>query len=306
MRRNSKRHAGPSFQPRGVALLLTLLALHPASAASQSSAKPLFSWQETLYGNEEGKLRWPIAIAVAADDEFAVADAYESRLLLFIDRGGGVGWKQEAVVELPAAPAAIVFDGERYVLSLRQAGSLLVAERPQMRFREIGLAANIVPGALAVTAKKTYLVFDLAGNSILITDAAGDVELSLPVDGFVTSLAGGAGTDFYAAIADPGEIRRYSAVGELLDRWPVPTFGPSVAWPVGVETRTGGEVVIADRRSHRLLVLETSGRLAGTGSRWGWEPGLLKQPSDLALFPNGRVIVADQGNGRVQIFRPIQ
>ena len=35
-------------------------------------------------------------------------------------------------------------------------------------------------------------------------------------------------------------------------------------------------------------------------------PGLLRFPAALDLFPDGRVLVADQGNGRVQIFRPIE
>jgi len=53
------------------------------------------------------------------------------------------------------------------------------------------------------------------------------------------------------------------------------------------------------------LVLESGGQLAGTGSRQGWEAGLLRHPSDIAMLVDGRVVVADQGNGRIQIFRPV-
>ena len=52
-----------------------------------------------------------------------------------------------------------------------------------------------------------------------------------------------------------------------------------------------------------MLVLQTGGEVAGFGSRQGWEPGLLNFPADVTLTPDGLVVVADEGNGRVQIFR---
>ena len=82
--------------------------------------------------------------------------------------------------------------------------------------------------------------------------------------------------------------------------WPTP------AWPVGVLVEDDGEIVIVDRHGGRVQVLETSGRWIGTGSRRGWEPGLLRSPAGLAQLPDGRLVVADQGNGRLQIFRRLE
>jgi hypothetical protein len=63
--------------------------------------------------------------------------------------------------------------------------------------------------------------------------------------------------------------------------------------------------VVVDRHGGRILALDASGRLVGVGSGRGWNPGQLLLPTAIALFPDGRVVVADQGNSRVQIFRPV-
>jgi len=68
----------------------------------------------------------------------------------------------------------------------------------------------------------------------------------------------------------------------------------------------GGEVLVADRHNGRLLVLDATGRPLGQGSRRGFDPGLLRFPSGIALLPDGGIVVTDEGNGRVELFRRIQ
>ncbi len=80
---------------------------------------------------------------------------------------------------------------------------------------------------------------------------------------------------------------------------------PVPAWPTGLVAASGGDVVVVDRHGGRILALDASGRLVGVGSGRGWNPGQLLLPTAIALFPDGRVVVADQGNSRVQIFRPV-
>jgi hypothetical protein len=52
-----------------------------------------------------------------------------------------------------------------------------------------------------------------------------------------------------------------------------------------------------------VLVLDAAGQVAGVGSRKGSEPGLLLFPAGIARLPGGLVVVADEGNGRAQLFR---
>jgi hypothetical protein len=62
-------------------------------------------------------------------------------------------------------------------------------------------------------------------------------------------------------------------------------------------------VVVVDRHSGRLLVLDVAGTVIGMGSRQGWEPGLLMFPAGITRLSDGTLAVADEGNGRVQVFR---
>jgi tripartite motif-containing protein 71 len=65
-------------------------------------------------------------------------------------------------------------------------------------------------------------------------------------------------------------------------------------------------MVIVDRHGARLVVLDAEGRIEGLGSRRGRDPGLLLFPAGITALPDGRLAVADQGNGRIQIFHRIK
>ena len=56
-------------------------------------------------------------------------------------------------------------------------------------------------------------------------------------------------------------------------------------------------------REIRLSRLPEGAAEPHVGSRKGWEPGLLLFPAGIARLPGGLVVVADEGNGRAQLFR---
>ena len=116
--------------------------------------------------------------------------------------------------------------------------------------------------------------------------------------------AAGRGGDFFAALPHRGEVVHYGPAGGETGRWTVPGVNPSPAWPVGLAATSGGELMVLDRSGGRGVVFDVGGTIQGTGAREGWDAGLLRYPSGLTLCPGGLIAVADQGNGRVQLFRP--
>ena len=80
-------------------------------------------------------------------------------------------------------------------------------------------------------------------------------------------------------------------------------MAPVPAWPDGIVIEPGGALLLADRHGHRVVALDAAGRLTGTGSGKGWKPGRLLSPAGMARLADGRLVVADRGNGRVQVFR---
>ncbi len=292
-----------------VVVLVAAAFVRPLQAQGDPSLVPLrgnppriLAWDAVVQGDEAHELRWPVAVAAAAA-EIAVADAYGSRLVVF--SGVGNTWTAERSLTLPGVPLALVHDGERYLLSLRQGAGLVALEGADFKLRRLPLPADTVPGALAAARGGVLFVHDLARGEVLTLQADGSVVRKTPVAARLTALTAAPGGGFYAVFAARAEVRRYGPSGDELGRWTVPGTGPVPAWPAGVVVEPGGDLLLADRHGGRIVVLDAGGTFSGLGSRRGWNPGLLRFPAGMTQLPDGRLAVADQGNGRVQIFRRI-
>jgi hypothetical protein len=295
--------AHPCWRP--LALVATVAWLGVGPVAGQSNVPTLYAFDEVVAGNEELRLRWPTAVAAGGGAEIAVVDAAGPSLIVFRDQGGAAGWVVHTALDLPAPAYSLSSDGNEYLLSTRQPGTLLAVGKSDYALRQVPIPADITPGAAIRTADGQLLVHDLAAGRLVVLDGALEVRATIALQEAVAALVAGSGGGFYATLPGTGEIRRYGANGELLSAFPVPGVDPVPAWPVGLVVEANGEMIVVDRHGGRLLVLEASGRLAGSGSRKGWEPGLLRFPAGLARLPDGRIVVADQGNGRVQFFRRV-
>lgn len=107
------------------------------------------------------------------------------------------------------------------------------------------------------------------------------------------------------ANAREGSVQRFGPDWGPVGRWVLPSEGPVPAWPVGIAVEPSGSLAIVDRHGGRLLVLDATGEPEGAGSRRGWESGLLLFPAGIDRLDNGSLVVADEGNGRVQFFRRV-
>jgi sugar lactone lactonase YvrE len=272
------------------------LAASPAPA--QMQAHRILTSSAVVDGTGEQPMRWPVAIAAASDDEFAVADAWRPRLLVY--RRVGASWTLERAVALPATPAALAHDGRRYLIALRGRSELAVVESDGSLGRR-PLAKSVVPGALAALPNGALLVWDAAsgrflelrGDEMLVRGSSAETVTALTADG---------AAGWWAAIGEAGEVRRFDREGRLLATWKVPAERPIPAWPAGLAAEPAGRLFVLDRHGNRVVALDGEGQLAGVGSGRGWEPGLLMLPSGLARLPGGDLLVADQGNGRAQSF----
>jgi DNA-binding beta-propeller fold protein YncE len=284
-------------------IVASLLAAASGVATAQVAAPPVLAWHATLPTAGEQPLRWPVGLAVPAPGTLVVADAYQPRLLVYREREGAFVF--ERAVPLNDPPFALAASGGRTYASLRGGGGLY-ALAPGGGLERVALPAGSRPGALAPAPAGGLLVQDAAGGEILELDANGGIVGRAPVDPGVRALAAGAGGGFYAVRPAPAQLVRHGRDGAVEAALPVPPVDTEPAWPAGLAVTASGELLVIDRRASRILLLDASGRLLGVGAREGWEPGLLRQPSALALLPDGRVVVADQGNGRVQVYRRVE
>jgi hypothetical protein len=302
MTRSRSQH--PFHFPAALLLVVGLgIFIYPATG--QARLPRVLAWESTVKGDENISLRWPVAVAHRSAQEIVVADSHEPRLVFFKD--SGVAWTPKATIPLDSAPLDIAADGDRYVVSLRDNPRLLAVEGDQHQLRRLALPEGVVPGSLATLQDGGVLIHDLNSGTVFSLSPQGSVRSVAEDVGFdVGDLAATAGGGFVATFPLAGEVRRFDATGRETGRWPVPAAAPVPAWPVGITLEPSGAMIVADRHGQRLVVLDSAGRPQGVASRHGWSSGLLRHPSRLDRLPDGRVIVVDQGNGRMQLFRSIE
>lgn len=175
---------------------------------------------------------------------------------------------------------------------------------PSAAPRPVPLPDGLRPATLAVLVDGSWIAWDAAGGRI-VRLRSGKVDLEIASSAAASALAGDGSGGFWAAFAELGEIVHFDASGRDLVRLKVPADRPRNAWPSGLAVEPGGRLFVLDRHAGRVVALDGGGSWVGVGAQRGHEPGELFYPAGLARLPSGEILVADLGNGRAQLFRPI-
>lgn len=272
-------------------------------ACAQATPDRVLAWRVSVKGDAEVELRAPIAAAAASDQEFAVADTVGPRILVF--QQSGLAWQYTRSVDLPAVPVDLTHDGSRYIASLRQGGGLIALEGEGLSIQQLDLPKGVFPGPVAASDNGELFVYDYAGERVLHVSPTGSILARISVPSRVSALAAMPHGGFLAAHAEEQRISRFGPTGELELSFEMPDDGDRPSWPVGLSVDPNGEVLVLDRYNGRILAFTASGNWIGIASRRGWEPGLLLYPASISRISDSLVVVADQGNGRAQIFERI-
>jgi Mg-chelatase subunit ChlD/sugar lactone lactonase YvrE len=101
-------------------------------------------------------------------------------------------------------------------------------------------------------------------------------------------------------VADTGNARVqvFDSSGRFVATW------PGLGRPWGVAAGTDGLIYVSDQGANRIFQFDAAGNRLNTYGRPGVGPGELQAPQGLDVWPDGRMAIADSGNGRVQIWAP--
>lgn len=280
--------------------VLTLSVCLPLSA----TAPRIFTWEASFRGDQEIGLRSPVDVAAAADNEIGVIDANGSRFIRFRFASEGSWWQPVQVVELPASPLAIAHANGRYIIALRgTSGLAIIDDESEEKAELMELPDDIVPGELAVDLEGGLLIADLGTARLLWMSADGSASETYPIEASANAVAPRPGGGFLVVSAPNAAVYAYSGDGNLDRSWRIEGIDQVPAWPAAVAVEASGDAVLVDRANGRLMVFNANGDIEGIGANRGWEDGLLLHPRGITRLARGLYAVADEGNGKIQIFR---
>jgi len=149
------------------------------------------------------------------------------------------------------------------------------------------------------SGNQRVVIVAATGNRLAIAGGAGagDAELRDPV-------GLGVAPDGTLYVADRGRHRlvAFGPDGAFLRAIPLEYVGAPVS-PVDVAAATDGrELYVTASNLHRVLVLDSGGRLLRSWGGFGEGDGQFRFPATLAIGADGSVYVVDVLNTRVQVF----
>lgn len=260
-------------------------------------------------GRDEQRLAEPAGVAADAFGRIVVADAGLNRVQRYDARGvwlGGAGTlgSDPGQLRRPGAVAALgtfgvaVLDRENrrvvsYDLHGRLIGTLIdFAAAPLLD--ELGY---VDPVSLAADRGGAMVVADADHDRLLMFDSGGRYQRA--IGGFggrpgsfrgLSGVAAGPRGEIVTTDRARARVQRLEAGGRLLAAWPLPAGPGRGALAVAVDD--SGHVAVADENTGRLWVFDGAGRLLASAE------GCVG-PRALAYAPDGTLLVAESGAGRV-------
>lgn len=281
----------------------------------------------TAFGSDV--LERPVGVAVA-DHRIYVADTGHDRIVVF-DRNG-------AVIATGGRTGSEPGEFRRPMrLETGPGGNLYVADLLNQRIqvfdprgnplRTYGESGDIritfhQPAGVDVDVEGNLYVAEFTGERVQKLSSEGERLASWGVaktKGFLhygyfnypTDVAVAQGGHFYVADTFNDRIKHYGPEGDRLDIWGgffglnIP--GPFRGWFKGAYGLTVGEntqqVFVADFGNHRVQVFDRDGDFLTAFGNKGSGPGQMKQPTDVDVGTNDRVVVMDFANDRVQVWK---
>jgi len=257
-------------------------------------------------------------------DQFRVyvTDATPARVFLF-DRGT----RTATVVAIPAAPSEGSLVSPTGIVA-DVAGTIFVSDSQQGRvfgydrsgkllyvlgrFGEFafpsGLAIDTVRNRLYITDAQAHQVkvFDMLGNRLFDISGSGKKEDSFKFPGAVVIARNG---DLYVLdtlrrgvyVYDPDGIYMRTISVASAD-----TASGVAIQPKGVALDSDGHLYVTDAVSNTILVFDKDGRFLFTWGKTGSLNGDFWTPAGIFIDEHDQIYIADQTNGRVQVFQYVK
>ncbi len=214
-------------------------------------------------------------------------------------------------------------------LSLDSSGRLYVVDNGNNRVQRctynstwncspLDTGLNNPRGITVDSANNVYIADSANGRIVKCASGGGCNDLINGIDGWANDVAVDSSGNVYLALWAKDIVAEYDSSGNELGVYKGVPYEPYVPdnqrlnQPRGVAVATDGSIFVGEDNGNRLVKMSPDGThqwAYGIAGVWGsdtthlgaWWAGVQGNP---AIDSAGRIIVADTGNGRIQIFNP--
>ncbi len=248
--------------------------------------------------------------------EVYVADAAQSTIGIFDARGVPLFAFSDS--QHLSSPTRVTVDGEGriHVIDADRKRIKVFSYRGEfLSYVDVGALAgqDVYLTAMALDEQGNLYVGDSSIGQVLLLDRARRLKERFGAQGTgkgeFTAIASIALDQDHVYVADRVAfgVQVFSRHGRFVAGWGVHQIGrPNVSLPAGIAVDQRGRIVLVDTLRHEIKYFEADGTLVDLFGGIGSSPGDVAYPVDVSIGQGGVVCVADQGNRRVQLLKPVE
>src|SRR6266511_2940682 len=113
--------------------------------------------------------------------------------------------------------------------------------------------------------------------------------------------------NIYVASQEGIAVQIFTRQGRFVRGWGVHDAGlHNVSLPAGIAVDAKGRVILLDTLRQEIKYFDPDRKLIDLFGGIGRQAGAVSYPTDLGMDRNGRLCIADSGNGRAQVLAPVE
>ena len=273
-------------------------------------------------GKKPGQFNEPEGLAVGANGNIFVADSLNNRIQVFnsdLEFVISIGKTRPGLLSKPFDVTVCLSNANRDVSEVNR-NAVIVADKFNNKLQffwgdgkfseKFGMKGRKPqqfegPSCVTVNSKGHVIVTDTCNHRIQVIKPNGQDPMVFGSKGdgfgdFCDPVGVAVDGNDNIIVADYGNnrIKMLSLTGETLR-----TFGEGeLSKPSHVAVSPRGNIFVSDSENHRIQIYEKDGKYVASFGSMGTEPGFFQQPGGIAWLTNGRLLVSDVLNCRLQIF----
>jgi len=298
---------------RAITLLIVALVSFWGSEQAFGADATKVKWLTSIYIDGQGnQLRFPEGVA-CNEKYFFVADTGNTRLLRYTYDDEMVTPDAEFPLE-KGYPINVEVDskGDLYFLDGKDHRIGIVSPTGELKGflepKSLPSSVDIFPRSFKLDDNDNFFILDLFSARVLVLDSEGQFlrQIPFPQDaGFFSDVAvdkqgnifllDGVRAIVYSA---PKDGDHFSALTDSLKEY--------MNFPTSMAIAETGSIFLVDQFGSGLALVAQDGTFLGRKLGMGWKESLLFYPTSVCVTKQGKIVIADRSNSRVQVFTLVE